>query len=226
MKITNLKILGSLLAVPIILSLRNLSLYCQSRNFDSRNILRSLQTGKTWHLRRSNEQSSTSINFIFLLNFFILRFQWGQKCWLKKLSRKVRYCSNDNGYLASRDKNVKIVYFDTGGQNRRLAHCECENAAWTRGQGRKVGSRVSTAFLHAQWANRPGGLMYRTIFFFTNLCEPKLAHCLQTSKMRRKSTLLNSCQHNDINIVTVSIARRRWTAPLKPRRPRVQYFTL
>ena len=49
----------------------------------------------------------------------------------------------------------------------------------------------------------------RTIFFFTNSCEPELAHRLQTSKMRRNSTSLDSCQHDDINIVTVSVARRR-----------------
>ena len=85
-------------------------------------------------------------------------------------------------------------------------------------------SRVR-AFLHEQWANRPCGLMYRTIFFFTNSCEPELAHRLQTSKMRRDSTSLNSCQHDDINIVTVSVARRCWTAPLKPRRPCVKHFT-
>ena len=83
--------------------------------------------------------------------------------------------------------------------------------------------RVSAACLHEQWANCPCGLMYRSIFFFTNSCEPELAHRLQTSKMRR--TLLDSCQHDDIDIVTVSIARRRWTAPLKPRRPRVKHFT-
>ena len=82
-----------------------------------------------------------------------------------------------------------------------------------------------TAFLHEQWANRPCGLMYRTIFFFTNLCEPELAHRLQTSKMRRNSTSLDGCQHHDINIVTISVARRRWTAPLKSRRPCVKHFT-
>ena len=67
--------------------------------------------------------------------------------------------------------------------------------------------------------------MYRTIFFFTNSCKPELAHRLQTSKMRRYSTSLDSCQHDDINIVTVSVARRRWTAPLKPRWPCVNHFT-
>ena len=50
-----------------------------------------------------------------------------------------------------------------------------------------------------QWANRSCGLMYRTIFFFTNSCN--------------------------VNIVTFSVARRRWTAPLKPRRPCVKHFT-
>ena len=83
--------------------------------------------------------------------------------------------------------SLKIVYFDTRGQNGRLAHCKCKNAAWPK----------SSAC----------GLMYRTIFFFTNSCEP--AHRLQTSKMRRNSTLLDSCQYDDINIVTVSVARRR-----------------
>ena len=80
-----------------------------------------------------------------------------------------------------------------------------------------------------QWANRPCGFMYRTIFFFTNSCEPELAHRLQTSKMRRNSTLLASWQHDDINIVTVNVARRRWTAPLKPRRrvsSILRHFTL
>ena len=82
-----------------------------------------------------------------------------------------------------------------------------------------------TASVKMQWANRPCGLMYRTIFFFTNSCEPELAHHLQTSKMHRNSTSLDSCQHDDINIVTISVARRRWTAPLKPRRPCVKHFT-
>ena len=67
--------------------------------------------------------------------------------------------------------------------------------------------------------------MYRTIFCFTNSCGPELAHRLQTSKMRRNSTSLDSCQHDAINIVTVSVARRRWTAPLKPRRPCVKNCT-
>ena len=39
--------------------------------------------------------------------------------------------------------------------------------------------------------------------------KPELAHRLRTSKMRRNSTSLNSCQHDDINIVIVSGARRR-----------------
>ena len=86
-------------------------------------------------------------------------------------------------------------------------------------------SRVSATFLHEQWANRPCGIMYGTIFFVTNSCEPELAHRLQTSKMRRNSSSFASCQHDDINIVTVSVARRRWTAPLKPRRPCVKNFT-
>ena len=68
---------------------------------------------------------------------------------------------------------------------------------------------VSAAFLHEQWANRP----------FASSCETELAHRLQTSKMHRNSTSLDSCQHDDIDIVTVSVARRRWTAPLTPRRP-------
>ena len=84
-----------------------------------------------------------------------------------------------------------IVYFDTRGQNGRLAHCKCKNAAC----------------------------------IFTSSCEPELAHRLQTSKMRRNSTSLDSCQHVDINIVTVSVARRRWTASLKSRRPCVKHFT-
>ena len=121
-------------------------------------------------------------------------------------------------HIECSNRNPKIVYFDTRGQNGRLAHCKCKNAAWTR-------MRVSAAFLRAQWANRPCGLIYRTIFFFTNLCEPELAHRLQTSKMRRNSTSLDSCQHDDINIVTVSVTRRRWTAPLKPRRPCVKRLT-
>ena len=41
--------------------------------------------------------------------------------------------------------------------------------------------RVRATFLHEQWANRPCGLMYRIIFFFTNSCEPELAHRLRTS---------------------------------------------
>ena len=61
--------------------------------------------------------------------------------------------------------------------------------------------------------------------FLTNSCEPELAHRLQTSKMRCNSTSLDSCQYGDIIIVTVSVARRRWTAPLKPRRPCVNHFT-
>ena len=43
--------------------------------------------------------------------------------------------------------------------------------------------------------------------------------------MRRNSTSIESCQHDDINIVTVSVVRRRWTAPLKLRRPCVKHFT-
>ena len=82
-----------------------------------------------------------------------------------------------------------------------------------------------TASVKMQWANRPFGLMYRTMFFFTRSCEPELAHRLQTSKMRRNSTSFDSCQHDDINIVTFSAARRRWAAPLMPRRPCVKHFT-
>ena len=99
-----------------------------------------------------------------------------------------------------------IVYFDTRGQT----------GGWRT---------ASVIMQHEQWANRPCGLMYRTIFFFTNSCEPELAHRLQTSKMRRNSTSLNSCQHDDINIVTDNVAMRRSTAPLKPRRPCVKHFT-
>ena len=40
---------------------------------------------------------------------------------------------------------------------------------------------------------------------------------------RRNSTSLDSCQHDDISIV--SVVWRRWTAPLKPRRPCVKHFT-
>ena len=54
--------------------------------------------------------------------------------------------------------------------------------------------------------------------------KPELAHRLQTSKMRRNSTSLNICQH-DVNIVTVRVVRRRFTAPLKPQRPCVNHFT-
>ena len=35
------------------------------------------------------------------------------------------------------------------------------------------------------------------------------AHRLQTSKMRRNSTSLTSCQHDNVNIVIVCVARRR-----------------
>ena len=38
--------------------------------------------------------------------------------------------------------------------------------------------------------------------------KPELAHRLQTSEIHRKSTSLNSYQHEDINIVTVCVARR------------------
>ena len=85
--------------------------------------------------------------------------------------------------------------------------------------------RPRAAFSHSQWANRPCGLMYRTIFFFTISCEPELAYRLQTSKMRRNSTSLGRYQHDDINIVTVSVVRRGWTASLNPRRPCVEHFT-
>ena len=54
-----------------------------------------------------------------------------------------------------------------------------------------------------------------TSFFFTNSCEPELAHRLQTSKMRRNSTSLDSCQHDDVNMVTVGVARWYWTSSLK-----------
>ena len=33
---------------------------------------------------------------------------------------------------------LAIVYFDTRGQNVRLVHCECENAARTRDRGRQT----------------------------------------------------------------------------------------
>ena len=49
--------------------------------------------------------------------------------------------------------------------------------------------------------------------------KPELAHRLQTSKMRRNSTSLNTCQH-DVNIVTVWVTRWRYKAPLKSRRRR------
>ena len=102
-----------------------------------------------------------------------------------------------------RTRSDIIVYFDTRGHT-----------------GDSLTARVKM-----QCAKRPCGLMYRTIFFFTNSCKPELAHRLQTSKMRRNSTSLDRCQHDDINIVTVSVARRRWTTPLTPRRPCVKHFT-
>ena len=92
-----------------------------------------------------------------------------------------------------------------------------------------------TAFLHEQWANRPCDLFYQNIlFFFTNSCEPELAQRLQTSKMRRNSTSLDSCQHDYTNIVTISVARWRRPcvkhfttlyAPLKHVSPNGDYFT-
>ena len=85
--------------------------------------------------------------------------------------------------------------------------------------------RVWNSIFRYKRPKRAVGLMYRTIFFFTNSCEPELAHRLQTPKMRRNSTSLDSCQHDDINIATVNVARRRWTAPLKPRKPCVKHFT-
>ena len=39
-------------------------------------------------------------------------------------------------YILPNRKMYAIVYFDTRGQNGRLAHCKCKNAAWTRGRGR------------------------------------------------------------------------------------------
>ena len=39
----------------------------------------------------------------------------------------------------------------------------------------------------------------------------ELAHRLQTSKMRRNLTSLNTCQ-NDVNIVTICVTRQRCTA--------------
>ena len=50
--------------------------------------------------------------------------------------------------------------------------------------------------------------------------RPEFAHCLQTSKMRRNSTLLNTSQ-DEINIVTICVGRQRCAALLKPRRLRV-----
>ena len=114
-----------------------------------------------------------------------------------------------------------IFRYKTGGWRTASVKMQHEPAA----EADRPRSRVSVACLHEQWANCPCGLRYRTIFFFTNSCEPELAHRLQTSKMRRNSTSLDSCQHDDINIVTVSVARRRWMAPLKPRRPCVKHFT-
>ena len=115
---------------------------------------------------------------------------------------------------------ISIQEAKTGGWRTASVKMQHEPAA----EADRPRSRVSAAFLHEQWANRPYGLMYWTIFFFTNSCEPELAHRLRTSKMRRNSTSLNHCQHDDINIVTVSVARRRWTAPLKLRRPCVKHF--
>ena len=106
------------------------------------------------------------------------------------------------------DACVKYEYFNTRGQN---------------GGWRTASVGESCIFTRAM--SESPGWPPRTIFFFTNSCEPELAHRLQTSKMRRNSTSLNSCKHDDINIVTVSVARRRWTAPLKPRKPCVRHFT-
>ena len=110
----------------------------------------------------------------------------------------------------------------------KLARRTWVNLTQRYGQNRQTRQQIvyfDTRGQNEQWANRPYGLMYRTIFFFTNSCEPELAHRLQTWKMCRNSTSLDSCQHDDIIIVTVNVARRRWTALLKPRRPCVKHFT-
>ena len=89
---------------------------------------------------------------------------------------------------------TKIVYFDTKRPKRvigalRVWNCRKNPRPKPTGRGR--------GFLQMH-------------------AKPALAHRLQTLKMHRNSTSLNSCQHDDINIVTVSVARRRWTARSKP----------
>ena len=77
--------------------------------------------------------------------------------------------------------------------------------------------------------------MYRTIFFFTIACETRVGSPYTgILKMRRNLTSLNSCNttsenrylhlfSDDVNIVTVCVARRRCKAPLEPRKPYVNH---
>ena len=98
---------------------------------------------------------------------------------------------------------VEKVYFDTRDQNGRLAHRKCKNAV-----------SESPVWLHVS-----------NHIFLYKFMRTRMVHCLHTSEMRRNSTSLDSCQHDDTDIVTVSLARRRWTAWLKPRSACVKHFT-
>ena len=82
--------------------------------------------------------------------------------------------------------------------------------------------RVSAAFVHDQWANQPCGFRYFSLQVHAKL---ELAYRLQTSKMRRNSTSLNTCQH-DVNIVIVCVAKQRCTASFKTRKPCLEHFAL
>ena len=118
-----------------------------------------------------------------------------------------------------------MVYFDTRGQNGRLAHCKCENAARTCGRGRQAEVDGKCCIFTRALSESPVWPHVSNHIFLYKLMRPELAHRLQTSKMRRNSTSFNSCQYDNINIVTVSVARRRRIAPFKPRRPCVKHFT-
>ena len=85
--------------------------------------------------------------------------------------------SFDRDELRSARSANEIVFFDKRGQNSvsRTARMKMQR------------------FSHEQSAGRSCGLMYRTIFFFTNACETRVGSPrLQTSKMRRNLTSLST----------------------------------
>ena len=100
------------------------------------------------------------------------------------------------------------------GQNGRLAHCKCKNAALTLDLGLSASAARSCCIFTRAVSESPVWPHVLNHIFLYKFMRTRVGSPF-TSKMRRNSTSLDSCQHDDIKIVTVSVARRRWTAPLK-----------